>query len=290
MSIIRRKTKNNFVIIDKKPLEDKKLSWQAKGLLTYLLGRPADWKVFVSQLAGVSRNGRDATSNALQELVDNGYVSREIVRDGNGRVGGYDYTVCDEPCFEKPHLKQIEPFPEKPFTDKPFTENPSLLSNELLSNEITKERKKEESTADSLAPSEVFENDGLNNKPSDELTEQAVQWVKHLADKTGVTMHPIDRVTGKQVKYLAEVKARISEYGLDTMIQVTELKFSEWFHEEKMRKHLVVETLCRKANTEKYVRQLQLSKPKSNPTQGMTPAEVKALWLKGYKDADNGII
>ncbi len=151
MSIIRLKSRDKFVVIDKKPIEDAKLSWQAKGLLTYLLSKPNDWQVHINQLSKASKNGRDSTRKIIQELVDSGYIIRNQVRNDKGHLIGWDYLVCEESISEKAPLEPIKPKTENPTSDNPKTVNPTsenrtlikkdLPSNELLSNESNKKER-----------------------------------------------------------------------------------------------------------------------------------------------------
>jgi len=145
MSKIKRSKRNTpFVLINKESLQDRGISWQAKGLLAYLLSLPDDWQILVVDLANRSTNGKDSTGAILNELIKAGYIERQKIKDEKNRFGGYDYTVFDSP-------KQETPFTEKPFTgnpktETPFTEKPQLLSNNLTNNTITKKPKSETPT------------------------------------------------------------------------------------------------------------------------------------------------
>ena len=74
MAIVKIKVKEkNYLQIDKLVVEDKRLSWGATGLLTYLIGKPADWKVKIEQLRKAKSDGRDATRKILNELREYHY-------------------------------------------------------------------------------------------------------------------------------------------------------------------------------------------------------------------------
>jgi hypothetical protein len=61
-------------------LQDKTLSWQARGLLVYLLSLPGDWVINKTYLhRGSEQNGRDATITAFEELVTAGYIKKEPI-------------------------------------------------------------------------------------------------------------------------------------------------------------------------------------------------------------------
>lgn len=147
MATIRTyKKENPFVMIDKRPLEDVRLSWEAKGLHAYLMSKPDNWTVNVKHLIKQSRNGRDATYRIVNELILAGYIKRNQEQNEDGTFREIEYIVHELPThfdpFEMPKTKkkktQTEPHPEIPYTDKPDTENPDISNNDLNKNEITK--------------------------------------------------------------------------------------------------------------------------------------------------------
>ena len=87
----------SFVIIDKRPLHNPKLSLKAKGLLAYLLTLPNDWVVVVSELGNRFKDGRYAIAAALRELRDHGHATLEVVRDAQGRIIGKEYHIHERP-------------------------------------------------------------------------------------------------------------------------------------------------------------------------------------------------
>jgi hypothetical protein len=96
--IIRiEKRQHPFVQIDKRPLENPKLSWKAKGLLAYLMSRPNDWKIYMAQLVKVSTDGRVAVQAALSELRAAGHASiRQIRTPDNRRAMGTEWVIHEE--------------------------------------------------------------------------------------------------------------------------------------------------------------------------------------------------
>jgi hypothetical protein len=124
-----------FVIIDRRPLEDGRLSWAARGLLGYLLAKPDDWQLRVSDLRRRGDLGRDGVHRLLQQLQDFGYLRRRQVRDERGRVAGYDYTVLEVPHAPGPG----SPEPGGPDTAEPDTAEPEPADPPLLSNQRTKD-------------------------------------------------------------------------------------------------------------------------------------------------------
>jgi len=94
--ILRTKKENNFVQIDKRILNDRELSWQAKGLHAYLMSLPENWVVNVSDLKNRSTNGRDSTGAIINELIAAGYITRQLLQSESGKFEGYDYTIFEE--------------------------------------------------------------------------------------------------------------------------------------------------------------------------------------------------
>lgn len=97
MSIYRiNKDKDNpYVIVNKAFLSDINLSWQAKGILAYLLSLPDDWKIYEAELTTHSKDGLKRTRTCIKELIDKGYIKRQISKDEKGRFKGYEYSVYE---------------------------------------------------------------------------------------------------------------------------------------------------------------------------------------------------
>ena len=130
MSIFRVvKDKNNpYVMINKYALEDKNLSWKAKGVLTYLLSLPDDWQIYESEIKKHAKDGRDSLAAGIKELIENGYINRERIRDEKGHLKGYEYQVFEVPTYTG--------FSDIGFSDfgKPVVTNNNLTNNDLTNN------------------------------------------------------------------------------------------------------------------------------------------------------------
>lgn len=161
MSIIRIKKEDNYVVLDKTLLNDKELSWKAKGLHSYLMGLPDDWKVQEADLVNRSSDGRASTRSAIKELTDAGYIKRVAVRE-KGKFKAWEFVVHERPVFDveskgeqkeeqkpvdAPEQKEVD-VPESenlnvvsPECDFPIVEKPIVENRTLLSIECTKEPK-----------------------------------------------------------------------------------------------------------------------------------------------------
>lgn len=144
MSIIRRKVNRNFTIVPNEPVNDERLSFDALGLLTYLLSRPDDWTVKPDQLRARGGNGRDKIRTVVNCLIEAGYIVRRKVRDRHTKKYVADeYLVYDEPQ----NVEGREPAPENPSVEltsrpgpeKPAPENPSPILSTDNTNSVSKD-------------------------------------------------------------------------------------------------------------------------------------------------------
>lgn len=98
MSIIHiSKKENPFVQIDKRALEDNRLSWRAKGILAYLLSKPSGWKVNVKDIWNNGAEGRNAVQDCLIELQNIGYAELRTVTGEHGKLMGSQWLITEEP-------------------------------------------------------------------------------------------------------------------------------------------------------------------------------------------------
>jgi len=133
MSIIRTEHNkdNPYVILKKTALEDKNLSWAAKGLWAYLMSRPDDWTISIPHLSKIYEEyggGETAIYNFLNELIKNGYCSRKQDKGEKGQFGKYEYVITE--------FKIISPQPGSPDAVPPDAVNPPLTNKgNILSKE-----------------------------------------------------------------------------------------------------------------------------------------------------------
>ena len=96
MSIIRVKKDKNYFAASNKPFNDKRLSWEARGVMGYLLSKPDDWQVRFFDLINQGDAKRFKMRRILKELEDCGYLTRQRIRKDDGT---YDWmsTVHETP-------------------------------------------------------------------------------------------------------------------------------------------------------------------------------------------------
>ncbi|MFJ9443822.1 hypothetical protein ACIRRH_18390 [Kitasatospora sp. NPDC101235] len=86
MQIHRSAHVRAFTVLPNGLLQDRRLSYTARGLLTDLLSRPNGWREDGRQMADSSPQGRGAVRRALKELKDAGYYRVDMVRMPDGTV------------------------------------------------------------------------------------------------------------------------------------------------------------------------------------------------------------
>lgn len=86
----------DFSIIPNAYMRDPRISFQAKGILAYLIGHIDGWEVSLLALADVGPGGLRGVRNAVMELEENGYLSREgRQRNALGQVTGVYWAILD---------------------------------------------------------------------------------------------------------------------------------------------------------------------------------------------------
>lgn len=135
MSIMRGpRPTEKYYVLDKRISEDRRLSWAARGLLAYLLGKPNSWEVSVAALVNETAGSgkptkRDGMYSLLRELEAAGYLSRRQERSDAGTFEASDYLVHELPCRPEP------------LTANPYTDNTTQTSNDT--NQVLKEQKED---------------------------------------------------------------------------------------------------------------------------------------------------
>lgn len=172
MARIKKKIENNFTVVHNAYLNDRKLTLEARGLLTTMLSKPEftndgkPWNFSVRGLASELPDGKCKVQTAIDLLEEKGYLMRVSIRDNKGRYIDTEYIFSDEPMPEaieayrkklemkaskskmlKTNPNSISPNPENPCTenrdtDKLDTDNPNPENSD--NNKIKKEKEKKE--------------------------------------------------------------------------------------------------------------------------------------------------
>jgi hypothetical protein len=109
---------NPYFIMVRSSAQDSRLSFEARGVLTYLLSKPNDWQVSPADIQREGGIGREKCAGILKELEDLGYIVVDRnTKNPDGTFSGNRYTVY-----------------EKPYTVQPLTVKPTLHNTESIQN------------------------------------------------------------------------------------------------------------------------------------------------------------
>lgn len=180
IGVVKTSRPKGFIYASNEAFVERGMSYDAKGLLAYLLSHGAGWEIMFTDLVNQSPSGRDAVRNMVRELTRFGYMRIEPIRGSDGRWRGNLYQVFDSPTLnpdydpsspcggfvgnanEQGHRKPKsryagdsdktlslmgnvqhaeKPQAENPFTVNPYTAKPSTENPPLISNNIDQKRK-----------------------------------------------------------------------------------------------------------------------------------------------------
>ena len=135
-TIIRAKhdKENPYFQMRRDTIQNENLSWEARGMLCYLLSKPADWEIQISDLK--QKCGRAKVYAILDELIKANYIKeRQKFQDEKGHWQWTPYIVYELPIAHTVEEKIIS-MPEtsvtvsqKPEHGKPYTESWEILQN-----------------------------------------------------------------------------------------------------------------------------------------------------------------
>lgn len=129
---------NPYVMMDKRPLQDARLSWRAKGILAYLLSRPDNWTVRLGDIVKRSPDGAYAVRAAIRELRAAGHIHMEIEKE-KGKVTQVVYRIYEVAQGPDPHLldRKRSPLRDFPQAEKPQAENRAPTNTESTNTDST---------------------------------------------------------------------------------------------------------------------------------------------------------
>ena len=132
---------NPYVMIDRRPIDNPKLSFKAKGILTYLLSRPDGWEVNLIDLANRSTEGLSAIKSGVKELKEAGHLKHAGTRNEGGQFGTviwevYEAPQVDNQLTDSPQVGVASPQVEKPQADKPQADNRTQVLSTLSNKDL----------------------------------------------------------------------------------------------------------------------------------------------------------
>ena len=97
-TIIRLEKVARYFVVDNTLFSDAQVSWEARGLMGYLLSKPDDWRVRLYDLVAHGPAGQHKLQRILRELEEAGYLRRKRVKRPNGAFD-WETTVFETPLL-----------------------------------------------------------------------------------------------------------------------------------------------------------------------------------------------
>lgn len=102
-----RKKENKFTQVSNDILDDKELSWKAKGIYAVIqryITIP-DWELYVNHIISLSKDGAKSFNSGWKELKDKGYLKQYRIPNRENRGAFlYEYELLDVPDTSTPAL------------------------------------------------------------------------------------------------------------------------------------------------------------------------------------------
>jgi uncharacterized phage protein (TIGR02220 family) len=250
MSIIRAFKKNNYSVVSNTPLRDSALSWGAMGLLTHLLSKPDNWKVYLSQLCNWNAvDGEHMTKKYMKELMAKGYIERAKIRQKGG-VFGWEYVVHENPATTQSTIHGattggVTTGGATTDGESPTT-NTDIVSTDTLSTEVEEEYVGQDPTPPSSVSNEGSKVESMKPQRKPKRTPEEEQLAKevidYLNDKAGRCFEYSETNIGHIVK-IARMKIDGKDVTKKQFVGVVDYKVSEWRDDAKMKNYLKPYTL-----------------------------------------------
>lgn len=106
MSTIRKTKSSQFAAISRELLQNSALGFDTRGLLGYLLSKPAEWEIQASDIEREGAIGRDVRRRLMKEAELAGYLTFYTERDAQGRIRS-GYELHEIPVPENQRTRQL---------------------------------------------------------------------------------------------------------------------------------------------------------------------------------------
>lgn len=317
MSFVRTaKRENPFVQIDKYFLDDKNLTWGAKGILAYILSKPDTWKVRKEDLVKRSGDGKAKIEAALLNLMANGYIHWYQEKNEDGTFGEWVYDVYERPEFnpvkedcikegqarinnKKAKTKerntkntpkanyQLSDSPKVnyPLSDNPTSDNQPYSNNDFSNNDFSNNylEEEEEGSANITALIDFYEKN-ISNVGKEAVKNKLLSWLEVLPYE--VIKLELENCSLYGAKSWFYVEKALTEDKQQNIITVEQLQQKYSQHQEKNKqtkrssakgKRTRVEQLPDWWEENPYQQQQQKEPGKSQEELKEQQAEVKKL-------------
>lgn len=139
-------SENPYFMMLRATAQNKALSYEARGLIAYLLSKPDDWEVMIEDLC--QECGRGRVYRIIKDLLDAKYLERIYHRDDKGKIVYVEYVVHEQPFIENPKV-------DKPKMGKQKKGNPKVGNRTRHKRDSTHKREKAQKKELPAVPSDA---------------------------------------------------------------------------------------------------------------------------------------
>ncbi len=193
--IKRSKRQNNFTVVNNEIYAENRLSFEAIGLLTYLLSKPDNWQINPKALAKITegtdkKTGINKIYSMLNVLINAGFIVRKKFADGT-----VEYTVYDGPVHA--NSEQQNPNHGNPDKANPNHGNPDKAFSETL---IRTERQQELNTNKELTDNNPHTPKGGDNEKLPKINPDILKVFEHWKSRCNHPKAKLDTKRQKAIK------------------------------------------------------------------------------------------
>lgn len=164
--IYRAEHRTDFVRISWSSMRDERLSFEARGLLAFIMTLPDKWEFSINGLSVVTNSSNKTIMRLVKELKSAGYVKQTKIKDKSGHFSSYEWSIFEAPelpengtsakgSSEAPNYPKTE-LPSDRTSVKPNFRKRETKNEIYIKNEITKKNeisiKRDETISDLLEP------------------------------------------------------------------------------------------------------------------------------------------
>jgi len=221
-TIHRKKLTDNFTVLPNALLQDKRLSFKARGILCLMLSLPQNWQTYSSWIQEQGLEGREAVQSALAELETLGYLQRNPEKDDQtGRFLGNVWHWNSEPKIQIP--ADGKPSDGFPATTKNLPEKESIKPLPELKNSGC------EGDLLTLSSEPVEKKRGRPPKPTDPRHQEAIAMFFEMYQERFGARYGVSAADGKNLKTFLQTFPEV------TVAEMRETLSSIWSYEVDKR-------------------------------------------------------
>ena len=142
-SVFRVEKTSNYTVMSNYHLRDKRLSWKAKGLLSFMLSTSDEWDFSYAGLVACAKDEKLSVKTGLKELKQFGYLEIKKIYPNKSSSGRFEYEYIIHEFSKKQEVEnqplEKQGVENQPLENRPLKEilNKEVPNKEVLNNKTT---------------------------------------------------------------------------------------------------------------------------------------------------------